>query len=111
MLARILDHLHAGNYEEAEELVIRRIVGLHTHETTSNWAVANLLEDHMKEQSYLTAGTWKRIIKTAGQIESMKKSSSKPSSNFHKKDPKDDGSSGSYKGAGVGGKSSNSTKQ
>lgn len=70
-LARILDALRVKNYSGARELVVRRLVGVQTSDTSGNWKMCDAFELVMDRQSYLPDEFLARAIKNVNRMEAL----------------------------------------
>jgi len=74
VLAKIIDHLRLGQIHQAMDKAVRRIVGVHTAESSGSWTLSNVLENNTEAQSFLPDRAWSAAVKMAARLESMRKS-------------------------------------
>lgn len=79
-LARILDALRVKNYSAARELVVRRLVGVQTSDTSGNWKMCDAFELVMDRQSYLPDEFLARAIKNVNRMEALEAGTKRGSS-------------------------------
>jgi hypothetical protein len=81
-LARVVDALRKQDYANALELVVRRLVGVQSADTSGNWKMCDAFELVMDRQSYVPDAFLARAIKNVNRLEALEgKKSSSTSSN------------------------------
>lgn len=77
---RVIDAIRKGQNELAFELAVRRLAGVHSHELSGTWKVADVFELDTRKSSFVPPSHMKDAIKTVNRAEALRKLSEKSSS-------------------------------
>jgi len=112
VLCRSIDALREGNASKAMEIIVRRLAGLHTADSTGNWKIADAFEESTENASFVPEHLMHAALKRVVQRQAVEKAAA-PTRSYGSSsargsfDREGHGGTGSYRGAGAGASSYN----